>query len=151
MSTEPLPATWRGLVDDAAIFPPGDLPLGEAAAAHRAHRDTPYADLVGSFVVRDTDLPSLKAYIESNASLAGWAQFRKPIWLTEFSCNGDATVAQQEAFMRVAIPYLEAQPNVFRYSWFSAGPIPNAELVNDDGTPTDLGDVYMGLDRACDR
>ncbi|WP_309504838.1 MULTISPECIES: hypothetical protein [Nocardioides] len=61
MSTEPLPAAWRGLVDDAAIFPPGDLPLGEAAAAHRAHRDTPYADLVGSFVVRDTDLPALKA------------------------------------------------------------------------------------------
>lgn len=64
MSTEPLspvaPA-WRGLVDDAAIFPPGDVPLAEAAAAHRAHRDTPYADLVGSFVVRDTDLPALKA------------------------------------------------------------------------------------------
>ncbi|MBA2955692.1 hypothetical protein GON03_15250 [Nocardioides sp. MAH-18] len=56
-----MPAAWRGLVDDAAIFPPGDLPLGEAAAAHRAHRDTPYADLVGSFVVRDTDLPALKA------------------------------------------------------------------------------------------
>jgi hypothetical protein len=61
VSTEPLPATWRGLVDDAAIFPPGDAPLGEAAAAHRAHRDTPYADLVGTFVVRDTDLPALKA------------------------------------------------------------------------------------------
>jgi hypothetical protein len=95
------------------------------------------------------DLPSLKAYIESNASLAGWEQFRKPIWLTEFSCNGDATVAQQEAFMRVAIPYLEAQPNVFRYSWFSAGPIPNAQLLNSDGSPTALGQVYISLPSNC--
>ena len=95
------------------------------------------------------DLPSLKAYIESNASLAGWEQFRKPIWLTEFSCNGDATIAQQEAFMRVAIPYLEAQPNVFRYSWFSAGPIPNAQLLNSDGSPTALGQVYISLPSNC--
>ena len=61
------------------------------------------------------NFPSLRAYIESNASLAGWVQFGKPIWLTEFSLNGSATAAQQEAFMREAIPYLESQPNVFRY------------------------------------
>jgi hypothetical protein len=52
--------TWRGLVDDAAIFPPGDAPLPEAAAAHVARRTEWWADLVGSFVVRDTDLPLLR-------------------------------------------------------------------------------------------
>ena len=61
MSTEPLPAAWRGLVDDAAIFPPGDAPLASAAAEHQARRGDRYADLVGTFVVRDTDLPALKA------------------------------------------------------------------------------------------
>jgi hypothetical protein len=61
VSTEALPPAWRGLVDDAAIFPPGDAPLEAAAAEHQARRTTPYADLVGTFVVRDTDLPSLKA------------------------------------------------------------------------------------------
>ncbi|GAA1136794.1 hypothetical protein [Nocardioides aquiterrae] len=61
MSTEPLPPRWRGLVDDAAIFPPGDVPLAAAAAAHQARRAAPYADLVGTFVARDTDLPDLKA------------------------------------------------------------------------------------------
>ncbi|WP_296602672.1 hypothetical protein [Nocardioides sp.] len=61
MSTEPLPLAWRGLVDDAAIFPPGDAPLADAAAAHLARRSQPYADLVGTFVVKDTDLPALKA------------------------------------------------------------------------------------------
>jgi hypothetical protein len=95
------------------------------------------------------DLPSLKAYIESNSSLAGWVQFGKPIWLTEFSCDGSATAAQQEAFMRAAIPYLESQPNVFRYSWFSADPIPNAKLINSDGSPTALGQVYISLPSTC--
>jgi hypothetical protein len=57
MSTSPLPAVWRGLVDDAAIFPPGNAPFHEALAAHAAHRETPYADLVGPFVLKDTDVP----------------------------------------------------------------------------------------------
>src|SRR5438128_4109830 len=61
VSTEPLPAAWRGLVDDAAVFPPGDAPLAAAAVDHQARRSEPYADLVGTFVVRDTDLPALKA------------------------------------------------------------------------------------------
>ena len=95
------------------------------------------------------NFPSLRAYIESNASLEGWVQFGKPIWLTEFSLGGSATVAQQEAFMREAIPYLESQPNVFRYSWFSADPIPNARLINSDGTPTALGQVYISLASNC--
>jgi hypothetical protein len=61
VSTEPLPPAWRGLVDDAAIFPPGDAPLAEAAAAHVDRRSQPYGDLVGTFVAKDTDLPALKA------------------------------------------------------------------------------------------
>jgi hypothetical protein len=52
-----VPAAWAGLVDDAAIFPPGNAPFHDALAAHAAHRETPYAGLVGSFVLRDTDLP----------------------------------------------------------------------------------------------
>jgi hypothetical protein len=95
------------------------------------------------------DLPSLKDYLEPNGNLEGFEQFGKPIWLTEFSCDGSASAAEQEAYMRAAVPYLEANPHVFRYSWFSAGPIPNAKLMNSDGTPTALGNVYIGLDGAC--
>ena len=47
--------------------------------------------------------------------------------------------------MRAAIPYLESNPKVFRYSWFSADPIPNAKLMNSDGSPTALGQVYISL------
>ncbi|HEX4336427.1 MAG TPA: glycoside hydrolase family protein [Polyangiaceae bacterium] len=95
------------------------------------------------------DLPSLKDYLEPGGSLEGFEQFGKPIWLTEFSCNGSSSEADNEKYMRAAIPYLESNTHVFRYSWFSAGPIPNAKLINDDGTPTDLGKVYIGLDGAC--
>jgi hypothetical protein len=95
------------------------------------------------------DLPSLRDYLEPGGNLQGWEQFGKPVWLTEFSCNPGDTVAQNEAFMRLAIPYLESNPNVFRYSWFSASPIPNARLVNNDGTPTALGQVYISLPQNC--
>ena len=51
--------------------------------------------------------------------------------------------------MTAAIPYLESNPHVFRYSWFSASPIPNAVLINSDGSPTALGQVYAGLAQSC--
>jgi hypothetical protein len=95
------------------------------------------------------DLPSLRDYLEPGGNLPGFEQFGKPIWLTEFSCDGDASLAEQEAYMRAAIPYLEANPKVFRYSWFSADPIPNAKLINPDGTPTQLGKVYVELAQNC--
>jgi hypothetical protein len=47
------------LVDDAAVFPPGNAPLGRALDDHVAHRAAPYADLVGPFVVGDAALPEL--------------------------------------------------------------------------------------------
>ena len=55
-----LPDAWHGIVDDAAIFPPGNAPLHEAAAAYAARTDAEGAEIVGSFVLRDTDLPKLR-------------------------------------------------------------------------------------------
>jgi hypothetical protein len=42
-----VPPLFRALFDDAAVFPPGDLPLVEAVPAHRAHRASWYAESVG--------------------------------------------------------------------------------------------------------
>ncbi len=99
------------------------------------------------------DLPSLKAYIEGNTAtgggLQGFVQFGKPIWLTEFSCDGSHTVAQQTAYMQAAIPYLESNPNIFRYSWFSASNIASAVLANADGSLTALGQTYVSLPSTC--
>jgi len=58
MSTT-LSAAWSGLVDDAAIFPPGDAPLPDAVDSFVARRDEWYADLVGSFVVTDRQVPEV--------------------------------------------------------------------------------------------
>jgi hypothetical protein len=59
-----LPSYVHGLVDDAAIFPPGNAPLDEAVAAHRHHLASSYAGLLGPFVVSDTRLPDLARLVE---------------------------------------------------------------------------------------
>ncbi|KRC53054.1 MULTISPECIES: hypothetical protein [unclassified Nocardioides] len=53
------PAAVPLLLDDAAVFPPGNLPLAEAVVAHRAHRASWYADLVGPLVVPAAALDDL--------------------------------------------------------------------------------------------
>jgi hypothetical protein len=55
----PIPPWLARLVDDAAVFPPGNLPLDRAVAEHRAHAAATYADLVGPLVVGDLALPEL--------------------------------------------------------------------------------------------
>lgn len=57
--TAPLDPAWTGLVDDAAIFPPGEVPLPEAVDAHVARRAKWYADLVGAFVVTDVRISEI--------------------------------------------------------------------------------------------
>jgi hypothetical protein len=44
------------LVDDAAIFPPGNAPLDAAIRDHRSHLGSAYAALVGPLLVRDVDV-----------------------------------------------------------------------------------------------
>ncbi len=101
------------------------------------------------------DLPSLQAYIEGNTStgggLAGFVQFGKPIWVTELACSGSSSEADNETYMKAAVPYLEGSPYVQRYSWFSAGPIPNALLVDSSNAVTALGKLYASLPQtSCD-
>jgi hypothetical protein len=45
------PALFAGLVDDAAVFPPGNAPLAEAVRRHRLHRTSRYAACVGPLLV----------------------------------------------------------------------------------------------------
>lgn len=68
-----VPAAWAGLVDDAAIFPPGNTPLPDAISAYRARREEWYADLVGPLVVRDTDLPGVPDDLPVSVVLTGGA------------------------------------------------------------------------------
>lgn len=59
-----VPAAWSGLVDDAAMFPPGEAPLADAVASYRERRDEPWAPMVGPLVVSDRVLPELGRLLE---------------------------------------------------------------------------------------
>jgi len=54
-----LPPMVVGLFDDAAIFPPGNLPLDRAVPAHLRHRTGAHRELVGPFVVAAAQLADL--------------------------------------------------------------------------------------------
>ncbi len=73
MATSDVPAAWRGLVDDAAIFPPGNSPLDDAVTAYASRRHEWYADLVGSFVVKDVDVPEVGAHLPLSIVVTGGA------------------------------------------------------------------------------
>jgi hypothetical protein len=68
-----LPEAWRGLVDDAAVFPPGDAPLPEALSAYVVRRHAWWSDLVGSFVVTDTALPEVTESVPVSVVVTGGA------------------------------------------------------------------------------
>ncbi len=52
-------ALFVDLIDDAAMFPPGDAPVPAAVAAHLDYRRSWFAPMIGPLVVRDTDLDRL--------------------------------------------------------------------------------------------
>ena len=58
MSTAP-PALLAGLIDDAAVFPPGNAPLDVAVERHRGHRKAAYAGLVGPLLAPASDVGAL--------------------------------------------------------------------------------------------
>jgi len=67
-ATPDAPDTYAGLVDDAAIFPPGNAPVSEAVRAHAEHRAAWYAPLVGGFVCADTRLTELQSALDEAPS-----------------------------------------------------------------------------------
>ncbi|GAA2303065.1 hypothetical protein GCM10009853_069790 [Glycomyces scopariae] len=50
----------RGLIDDAALFPPGNAPLEAAVPAHRGYRQSWYEPLVGPLLVPQSRLGDLE-------------------------------------------------------------------------------------------
>jgi hypothetical protein len=67
---EDFPAQWRGLVDDAAVFPPGNASFDDALAAFTTRQQEWCAPFVGSFVVRDTDLGAVPGQVPVSVVLS---------------------------------------------------------------------------------
>jgi hypothetical protein len=74
-----------------------------------------------------------KAYINNVYTL-----HQKPIWITEFNANPNRPSAVQEAFMALALPWLETDPRVERYAYFFEKSFP----PQSEGVLTPVGRVY---------
>jgi hypothetical protein len=66
---------------------------------------------------------------------------RRPV----FARTDAASFDEQIAFMQDAVAYLEAEPRIERYAWFSGRfpGIPFIDLLGSDGALTPLGEAYM--------
>ena len=76
-------------------------------------------------------------------------KYNKPIWVTEFSCSdidhSQITLGLQQKYLTDAVNYLENDPAIFRYAWFSGrnNQIPFINLLGADGQLTALGQLYV--------
>lgn len=77
-------------------------------------------------------------------------RFSQPIWLTEFACDDASSEAEQLAFLRDAVTYLEGDPRIARYAWFAgrADNVRHVDLLGADGQLTALGQAYVSLPSA---
>ncbi|MGE5830248.1 MAG: hypothetical protein ACM30G_18075 [Micromonosporaceae bacterium] len=64
-----VPALLHRLVDDAAVFPPGNAPLPEALRCHREHRDAWYAPLVGPLLLPASELAAATPLLAGSGSV----------------------------------------------------------------------------------
>jgi hypothetical protein len=64
-------ALYTALIDDAALFPPGNAPMPAAVTSHLSHRTAWYAPLVGPFVCPAARLDELAARLDFGSDPLG--------------------------------------------------------------------------------
>jgi hypothetical protein len=62
-------ALFAGLIDDAALFPPGNAPMVAGLQMHRVHRASSYADLIGPFLCPVTRVEEMVAALADDDRL----------------------------------------------------------------------------------
>lgn len=68
--TAPIPPLLVRLVDDAAVFPPGNASLAQAFSGHREHHQSWYAELVGVLLLPATQLREAATHLADDDELA---------------------------------------------------------------------------------
>jgi len=86
---------------------------------------------------------ALRSYLDK------FRKYNKPLWITEFA-PWDPPKPDFEGvvkYMKEAIPILENDPAVFRYSWFATrvGSNPDISLLGASGVLTKLGHLYLNM------
>jgi hypothetical protein len=99
------------------------------------------------------DFIATHTYVCSGSALSSFLEglhlrYQKPIWITEFNCGDgskNASAAQHLAYMKEALPILEATSYVERYSWMSTHntKVAGCALINPQGKLTPLGEYYL--------
>ncbi len=100
----PVPPLFRALFDDAAVFPPGDLPLVEAVPAHLAHRSAWYAESVGPFLCGAGRLGALAGLLDGPLAgpAAGPAEAAGPLRVGLVLPGGSPNLAEA---LKAAAPF----------------------------------------------
>lgn len=100
------------------------------------------------------DYIAIHSYM-GNVSALQWfvglfKKYDKPIWLTEFAnWENNPTLQDQKSFMIGAVDYLENDPDVYRYAWFTGrhtgAPYIGLLSTTQLGTLTELGSIYVNM------
>jgi hypothetical protein len=99
------------------------------------------------------DYIAIHSYAPGSAALSNYLdkfrKYNKPLWITEFA-PWDPPKPDFEGvvkYMKEAIPILENDPSVFRYSWFATrvGINPDISLLGANGALTKLGQLYAAM------
>ncbi|HYN65299.1 MAG TPA: hypothetical protein VES93_00325 [Ornithinibacter sp.] len=126
------PVVLRALVDDAAVFPPGNAPLAEAMSRHAVHRDAWYAGCVGPLLVPAASAADLVRVLDEQDAVAS-PRARGPV-----------------ALVLVARP--GADPVTLTAAWSALGDDPRVQVVGAelgwyDGWYDDLaGDLPLAVE-----
>jgi len=77
-----------------------------------------------------------------NKVIAAYNYYKMPIWITEFNANKNRSRAVQDAFLLLALPWLESTPYVERYAYFQPDG-GNGSFLDSNGNLTTTGNIYL--------
>lgn len=106
---------------------------------------TPKVDYIAVHWYGGTSASSFKTRMQDI-----YNKFQIPLWITEFACQTtSSSIASASkfspdaviSFLDSVIPWMQAQPWIFRYAWHDSG-IGTSALWNSDGTLTATGIKY---------
>ena len=68
--------------------------------------------------------------------------YKMPIWIDEFNANPARSTAIQDAFLQLALPWLESLPYVERYAYFQTSTTPG-NFLDANNNLTTTGTIYL--------
>jgi hypothetical protein len=110
-----IPALFGGLIDDAAVFPPGSAPLPDAVAAHRQHRAGWYGNIVGPLLIPASTLAALPPLLGDDERIDVGVIGDVPLSQLAALCEGaDARIRVRQVEAAVAKRGEDPQPGIER-------------------------------------